>query len=286
VIPPGGEGEIKAVLRTKGRSGKTKKRITVMSNDPVNPNLSLELVGEIVVDVSVKPRHLSFGQIGKGETVTREFELTVNEPEKVKITEVTVSDERFVLQRISGEASGNSKYSVKLTNTKTIGRVSGQVIIKLEGSESEKVEVPVRASVVGDLRYSRSVYFNKRDGEFPEREIVFTRRSGKPVHIKKAEDPEGHLKLEIKVANDKKAIVVATVAKPENDYSKPLRNALKIHVADKDEPVVELRYTITDRPRPKMPNVGKRTNRLGAPIQPLKADIKSDAKPKSAAEVQ
>jgi hypothetical protein len=272
VIPPGGEGEIKAVLRTKGRSGVTKKRITVMSNDPETPNLSLELSGEIVVDVAVKPRHLSFGQVGKGETAVREFELTVNEPDKVKIVEVTVSDEQLVLERVSGEPSGNSKYSIKLTDTKAIGRVTGKVIVKLEGSENDTIEVPIRATVVGDLRYSRSVYFNKREGEFPERDIVFTRRSGKDVLIKGAEDPDGHLKLEVTTAKGDKATVKASVADPSKDYTKPTRGVLQVKVQDPDEPVVEIRYTVTDRPRSRMP--GMRSRPMGGAAKPLKVSPK------------
>lgn len=278
MIPPGGEGEIKAVLRTKGRSGVTKKRITVMSNDPETPNLSLELSGEIVVDVEVKPRHLSFGQVGKGESVTREFTLTINEPEKVKILEVSASDEQFVLERVEGELSGDSKYSIKMSDTKTIGRVTGKVVIKLEGSENDTIEIPIRATVVGDLRYSRSVYFNKREGEYPEREIVFTRRSDKEVIIKGAEDPDGHLKLELVEPKGTKATIKATVADPAKDYKKPVRGVLKVQVQDKDEPMVEIRYTVTDRPRSKMS--GLRSRPLGGPPgEPLKVSPKGKITP-------
>jgi hypothetical protein len=278
VIPPGGEGEIKAVFRTKGRSGKTKKRITVMSNDPETPNLSLELSGEIIVDVAVTPRHLSFGQVGKGETATREFELKVNEPGKVKIIEVTATDEKLVLKRIEGEPSGDSKYSVELADTKTIGRVTGKVIVKLEGSDNDTVEIPIRATVVGDLRYSRSVYFNKREDAYPEREIAFTRRSGKNVVIKKVEDPDGHLELEITTAKGEKATVKASVANPEQDYRKPVRGAIKVHVQDADEPVVDIRYTVTDRPRSKMQ--GMRTRPLGELGKPLQVGPDGKIKPK------
>jgi hypothetical protein len=273
VIPPGGEGEIKAVLRTKGRSGVTKKRITVMSNDPETPNLSLELSGEILVDVAVKPRHLSFGQVGKGEDATREFELEVTEPDKVKILEVAVDDkEKFGLERLEGELSGDSKYALKLKTTKEIGRVTGKVIIKLEGSENDTLEVPIRATVVGDLRYSRSVYFNKREGEFPERDIVFTRRSGKDVVVKGAEDADGHLKLEVTTAKGAKAVVKAAVADPEKDYKKPVRGTVKVKVQDADEPEIDIRYTVTDRPRSKMS--GLRSREMGAPGKPLKLSPK------------
>lgn len=269
MIPPGGEGEIKAVLRTKGRSGVTKKRITVMSNDPETPNLSLELSGEIVVDVDVNPRHLSFGQVGKGESVTREFELKVNEPDKVKIAGVTVEDEQFVLKRLEGDAAGNAKYSVELKGAATIGRLTGKVIVKLEGSENETIEVPVRATVVGDLRYSRSVYFNKRDDVYPEREVVFTRRSGKAVLIKGVEDVDKHLKVDLVTPKGEKAVIKVTVADPSKDYQKPARGALKVSVQDPDEPEVEIRYTITDRPRSKMSELRGRP--LGEPVKSLKA---------------
>jgi hypothetical protein len=292
VIPPGGEGEIKVVLKTKGRAGKTKKRITVISNDPEHPSLFLNFEGEILVDVMVKPRHISFGQLGKKEQATREVTFDVAEPDKVKITGVEIEDEHFTVRKKSGDEK-TSTWEVEFVGAKEIGRFNTKIMVALEGSDVEKLEVPVRAGVVGDLRYSRSLYFSKREGEFPSREVVFTTRSGKPVELKKVEDPDGKLKLTIDTPKGKKAVIKAEVADPTAKYEKPARHSFKVHTSDPDEPIVEIRYTITDRSgrrRPPLgpgamkarPGSGKRGAGGVQPLQkaPLERPIKPEVAPK------
>jgi hypothetical protein len=46
-IEPGEEGTIKVELNTKNRSGKMSKTITVLTNDPVDPNKILTVYAEI-----------------------------------------------------------------------------------------------------------------------------------------------------------------------------------------------------------------------------------------------
>ncbi len=204
----------------------------------------------IVVDVETKPRAVSFGQISKGEKSTREFSTKVNEPEKMKITSVTVEDERFELNLKNGDAAQGAKYEVAFLGSQDLGRISTKIQVTYEGNEEGKpssVQTPVRVNVVGNLRYSKNIYFLKRDGQFKSRDIVITTRSGQPIEIKSIEDPDKQLKTEITEAKGQRVSVRAEVADPEAEYKKPSRHTLTINTTDKDEPKIDVSYTISER---------------------------------------
>lgn len=220
------------------------------------------LEGEILVDVSVKPRHISFGQVAKGEGAQREFEITVTEPEKVKVTGVTVDDEGFKLKKIS-EEDATSKWNIDFKGTDKIGRLATSVNIAIEGSEVPEVKLPIRANVVGDLQYTSNVYFSKRDDAFPERELVFSSRSGKSITLKGVEDPDGLLNLEITTKTGPKTTIKASVKDPEMELSRPTRHVFKVKTSDPDEPEVSIRYTISKRRAGRLPHMRGRDVKRG-----------------------
>ncbi len=197
--------------------------------------------------MEVDPRVVTFGQLGKGDKGSRDFTTKVNEPDKIKITSVTVEDKRFEIEKKGGDIAAGAQYELKFLGSDTIERLSSHIKIKLEGSESESLEIPIRANVVGNLRYSKNIYFLKRDGAFKSREIVLTTRSGRPIKIKKTEDPDKQLKLEIVDKEGQKVMVRAEVANPDVEYKKSSRHKMFIYTTDKDEPKVEIGYTISER---------------------------------------
>ncbi len=246
-IPPGGEGQVKAAVRTAGRQGKLTKSITVFSNDPKTPQLRLTLQAEIVVDVTMTPRAVSFGQLSKNKKVTREFSLIVNEPDKVKITGVTIKDKRFLLKLKSGDPAKDPKYELTYTGGKKLGRISAPVRITLSGAKADHVDLNVSGQVVGDLRYSKSVYLPKAGGKFRSRTVTFTSRSGKTIRLLGVKDQGGHLTTEIIEAKGEKVSFKIDVTDPNKAYGSAVREKLIVKTNDPDEPVIEIVYTIADR---------------------------------------
>ncbi len=215
------------------------------------------------MDVEVAPRHLSFGQLSKNEKATREFRITVREPEKVKVVEVKMDDDRFVLKKVDGILESNSSWEITFKGTRKVGRVMASVEVRFTGSDVTNAKVPARVNVVGDLQYTKSLYFHREGDGYIEREIVFSSRSGKNVHIKKVEDSDGLLGVDISVPKGKKAIVKTKVADPKGDYSKPSRHALKVFTSDPDESEVDIRYTISNRLPGRQPHMRKGGIRRG-----------------------
>lgn len=243
-IPPGGEGEIKATLSTKGRTGPLKKTITVMSNDPDNPRLTLTLEGEVVTDVALKPPRLSLGEVTKGEAATREFTATVAEPEKVSITAVTVDDDRFEVQAKDGAAG---TYEVRFKGSDEFGRITAKVTLALKGADNPTLELPIWGEVVSDLRYPKSTSLYRKDGEFAPQRVRLSSRSGKDVKITSVVDEGKALKTELEQAEGKTAVVVLTVVDKDKETDQPVRGKLLIKTTDPDEPEVTVSYVIQYR---------------------------------------
>jgi hypothetical protein len=246
-IPPGGEGEVRATFKTKGRVGKTSGKITVVSNDSSNSRLVLDIEVEVFVDVAVKPRAISFGRIGKADKTAQELSITVAEPDKIKITSVSSDDPRFILTLKEGVPEGTAKYEVAFNGSDKIERITGKIVVKYEGSDVPSVDIPCTVTLVGDLRYPKSLYLNKREGVYEPREISLSSRSGKTVEVKRVEDEDKMLKTKIKTPKGQNAVVVVEVADPEASHNETERHILKIHTTDAEEPLVEIGYKITEK---------------------------------------
>jgi hypothetical protein len=196
---------------------------------------------------------VSFGQLGKAEKAARELKITVADPAKIKIGEVVSDDPRVSLTRKDGDAAGSGTFDVAFNGSDKIERVAAKVTIRYTGSDVTSIDVPVSAMIVGDLRYSKSIYFAKKDDGFEKKEVVINSRSGKDVEIKRIEDPDKKLTCTIVRRKGENAMFTAEVADPSATYKQPDQHVLKVYTTDRDEPVVEMRYMITERRGPSVP---------------------------------
>jgi hypothetical protein len=192
----------------------------------------------------VLPRQLGFGKVDLNAEASQTFKVMVSEPDRVKITKVAADNELFVVKLTEGDSAGSATYEVTFEGTDKIGRMTGKLRVEFTGGETKYVELPVRGQVVGDLTYPQSISFNKRQGNFGERDLTFTSRAAKEVHLLGAEDPDKHLSVEILEAKGKTAKIHVKVAKPDPAATVPLRGHLVIKTTDPIEPEVKIGYGI------------------------------------------
>ena len=258
-LPPGGESEIKATFRTRGRQGMTRMTITVNSNDPVTPTLILSLRGEIETDVAVKPRSIWLGQLQKRAKGSADFTVEVSDPERIKIKSVKVENKAFKVKKLEGDAAGTAKYQLAFKGGAKLGAVSSRILVEYEGADRSPLRVPVRVEVVGDLQYTKYLRFIKRNDSFRPMTIVFKSRTDKDVAIKSANDPQGLLKLTVLESKGKRPMIRAEVADPSASYRSPRRDKIVVKTSDRNERTVEIGYTIAE---PRTPVVRPAAPRL------------------------
>jgi len=173
-IPPGGVGEVKVTFQSKGYQGKTKKSVTVESNDPENPRIRLSVGGEVVAEVTVLPRYVNFRNVRRDsprEPISLEIKLL--EGKGLKIREVSVDNPSVLLKELERTESG-ALYSVSLVEKVPTGRLAGKILIETNSKKSPTVQVPVYAFVQGRVEVSpQMISFGMiRPGEPSVRDIV------------------------------------------------------------------------------------------------------------------
>ncbi len=239
------------------------KRIVVRSNDPINPRYVLSLKGKVLVDVALEPRRISFGELTRGETATRDFSVTVREDTNIRIKSVTVDHPQF---RVAADEVPGS-YAISFLGSSTIKRFRSSIKVAVEGGSVPEFSLSVSASVVGNLRFPRRIQFSRR-GEIKPRNIDFTRRDAKRVKVKRVEDLDGIFSTEIQELpppSPDEAVAAKGKGPASSPRQVPLRtrviatldveklndvgrseHRLRIHLDDPDEPVVEVVVIISE----------------------------------------
>jgi hypothetical protein len=240
--------------------------VTVYSNDPKTPQLVLSLAGEVIADVDPQPRRLSFGQVSKRAEASRELTLQVPKPDEIKISSVTIDDERFEIKLVSGEPAGTAKYEVRFKGSEALGRITGRVRVAFSGSDVTEIDIPLWGEIVGDLRYAKNLSFYKQKGAFKPRKLTFTSRTKKPVEILDAKDEGGHLKVKIVKAKGELAELEVSVAGAAQQADKTSKGKLRVKTTDRDEPEVVIAYGIY--PADRIKSMQKKLRKAPKPAKP------------------
>jgi hypothetical protein len=245
-VPPGGETQVKATVNTKNRKGQLRKTISVQSNDPETPRLTLALVAEITTDLMATPTRIDFGRLSKGEKAERDVAIQPSDPERIRITSLRIEDKRFTIEPKSKEA-GNEQYTVRFLGSGSLERIAASIEVEYQGGEQTSMSIPIAVNVSGDIVYLKNLFFTKREGAFSTRDVNFSSRSSRPFRLISAKDPSGLLKLTITNPTGPPATLRVEVAKPDKSYIPSKRGAFTVKTDRPDENRIDIDYSITER---------------------------------------
>jgi hypothetical protein len=79
-VRPGGQGILKLSVDTGDRLGPQRYPIGVRTNDPISPEVELEIVGTVAGDIGVSPRLVDFGDLQRGARATESPRILRLEP--------------------------------------------------------------------------------------------------------------------------------------------------------------------------------------------------------------
>ena len=92
-LPPGQSTKVLVSWRSKGHVGPFEQTVTIVTSDPLRPELTLTIKGEYTQPVYADPDELTFNQIPGTEPVTRETRILCNSPkQQLKIQGHNLSD--------------------------------------------------------------------------------------------------------------------------------------------------------------------------------------------------
>ncbi len=183
-LEPGESTKVKAILTLRGRQGATTKSISVESNDPETPILTLTLKGVAIPPILVEPQVVNFGKITEDKPEDKSIEVKANRPNLTfNITNVDLSQLPGFKTEIETIEQGKA-YKIKLSATEPIAPgtsfINKRMIIETDivpQDESakdpnfvnayQKIQVPVQGRSIGAIEVSPEVITFRANNENP-----------------------------------------------------------------------------------------------------------------------
>ncbi len=165
-ILPGETGEVKATFNSRSYGGKVKKTISVLSNDPNTPNHKLTIAGEVIEEVSIKPKNINFGSFRADNQSDKTVKVSVKSQSgsDFKIVKVT-SSKPFVEASATEGQKGEYTIVATLKDHHEIGRFSGKIFLDTNSTKQPKTSIIFYGVVEGDITINqRRIYY----GTVPE----------------------------------------------------------------------------------------------------------------------
>lgn len=188
VVRPGATEKVRVTFDTSGFLGDKTKTVLIASNDSESPEKVFTLKGRVVTGFSVEPSRVDFGEISPSLPLSarqREITFSVAEGTELKITKISSLSNYLVASPVVTQEN-KAVVKVEILPTVPKGEFRDRIIFELDGGKRAAVNVPVNASVKGDLRLSpATLSFGVVEGTQPlERRVQFENKGTKPVAIK------------------------------------------------------------------------------------------------------
>jgi hypothetical protein len=219
IIPPGTEGTISATFDTTKFFGEKVKEITVHSNDPEQPMITLTIQGEILVEVVVDPAQVYLGKVQRGAGAIHTLEVLYDANKEIAISDVT--SESPLLDIRTEELNKNGKKGKKLLVTlrkdAPLGRVSTEITVKTTSQKRPILSIPVFGQIEGDLIVTPSqVSFGVvRKGDKKEVDLSVKSRFQNPVHLVRTQSSAPNVNAEIASVKDGEEYKLTLRVNPE-----------------------------------------------------------------------
>ncbi len=258
-IPPGGEGEIKATVNPKGRSGKLQKSVTVNTNDPEHRAIKLTIKADVLAAINIEPRHINFGQIEAGAGATKTATILVRKDVKTSVTGVESNNDQ-VKARLLPKRDDKGRYVVEVSIAKDAKPGPLHSVITINTTEDSKVKsrLTTRAEIMGDLTYAPRA-LNLRAGHG---KVTLERRKkdGPPFRVLEAHSTVPQFKVKMSEVEKQARYEFDVTVEPTGDIH---RGALEIKTNNKRQPLIKVPLSYV-KPRP--PG-SRRTPSRGKPVE-------------------
>ncbi len=202
-IAPGQHGEITVTFDTNRFEGERSKTVTVISNDPQTPKVTLTIKANILVAVKAEPRRLLYHKINREELPTKEiFIYGEDEEERLEITGVSAQPDIFLFnwKKDKREGKKGQLLRVEFKETPPIGSIRGNIKIQTNNTKQPKIDIYFYGEIEGDiLIVPKRVFFRPfENGEKQMVTITLENRRDKPFKVLEVTDNGGICKTNVR----------------------------------------------------------------------------------------
>jgi len=187
IIKPGASEKVRVTFDTSGFMGDKTKTVLIASNDTNSPEVTVTMKGQVLSSFTVEPSRVDFGEIFPSSSLPtrqREVAFSIAEGSDLKITKVTSLSKHLVASPVSTQGN-RATVMIEIRPTAPLGEFRDRVIFELDGGRRASVNVPVTASIKGDLRLNPgTISFGVIEGQTPlERRVQFENKGRDAVSI-------------------------------------------------------------------------------------------------------
>jgi hypothetical protein len=245
-ILPGKTGEIKSTFNSRSYSGKVKKTITVLSNDPDTPNHKLTISGEVIQEISVKPQNINFGSIRADDQAGKTVKVSVKSESgpDFKITKTT-SSKPFIDVSSAEDKSGEYTIVATLKDYHKIGRFSGKIFLDTNSTKQPKASIIFYGVVEGDITINqRRIYFGTVPGGREITKKLFVKINESNIKILSTKISPDYLSIKVDERYEQKnPHCLLEINLHKSAPIGKLNGLLEIHTNSKEQPIIKVPIT-------------------------------------------
>lgn len=245
-IPPGETGEIKATFNTASYSGNIKKSITVSSNDPDSPRHILTFSGEIIEDISIKPKNINFGSIHTDVQTDKTVTVSIKSQSGLdfKIEKIT-SSKPYVATSITGDKNGEYTIEVTLKDYHEIGRFSGRITLETNSTRQKTSDITFYGDIEGDITtYPKRIYYGNIKNGKESTQRVFVKMNKDNIKVTNTKLSPNFLSIKIvEKYEQNNPHCLIEMKLPKDAPTGKLNGLLELHTNSKQQPVIKIPIT-------------------------------------------
>jgi hypothetical protein len=187
-IKPGASETIRVTFDTAGMYGSKTKTVSILTNAREKAEVVLKMKGSVVRGITTTPERIMFGEVSQGASPparTQEVAISVTEGMTWEVSQVS-SGTRFLNVAELPSQGADKRYAVTLQPDAPKGELRERLIVEFKDPTHAAVNIPVTATVLGDLRVTpTTVSFGIISGTEPmERRLKYENSSTTPVTIR------------------------------------------------------------------------------------------------------
>jgi len=282
VLKPGESSEIQGEFNTVGQIGPRTKTITIVSNDPAQPKLTLRFDANVEQKVKVEPHGVYFRDVGIAETTSQTIRLTNVSGKPMRVTglrsSLAAASARVVSPAAPAESGQPAVQSLPVADDKTpivievcykapevTGPFSGQLVISTDLPDKPTIDVSMNGAGSGDiLVIPTTVYFGMvRAGELPSRSFTIRSRSKIPFEITRIDTEGVDLEVTSEPIPDYAGYKIqARLNRVPDQSERMFKGHIRIHTTHPKQPAVDVGVTGVKAPPGLPPPVSRPVNDL------------------------
>lgn len=235
----GETGEIKVKFNPGRYVGKVSKSVMVNSNDSKDSSIKLTIAGEVIEEVSAKPKQINFGIIRKGDSCTRNIEIKTIPELKIEIKKVESPNPYISIKEEKTGDRSTYRFQVTLGNYDYVGKCSGIIFVYTSSGKQERLDIPFSGEIIGDITiYPEILSFGKIKKDRDINKTVIVNFVNKEVKIEKIEVDPITINYTVSELNTTSKKINVTLVK-DSAVGK-ITGSLKIYTNSVIQPIIQI----------------------------------------------